>query len=255
MGRMRRVAKGGEGADPVGGQGIRIGREVNLRFARTLGTAEVLAIGAFSRFADKRCVASMACSADAMDRRLPHDFVAGGHLWHHKELRFRPQARIWCRVNGNRGCRLRRCGLGLGLPLLGRLAGEARTFLAAGVRAVVAYFLGAESDLAAMALSMDAHSDSLLHSPSIAFPYRCPFTRLECQTPFCKQSTGLFFLVLVVGGSGGDGSRGNGELGGLGGGFLLLRRCGLGRLGSRRARCGGALGRSQIRSTSDGASV
>ena len=172
------------------GKGDRGGKEVDLRFTRALGTAEVLAICTFGRFSNEGCIALVARSAYAMDWDLPHDLVAGEDFWHHEQLRFRPWAWIWCRIDNSSGNRLRRCGLGLGLSLglsllvLRRLAREARTFLAAGMRAVAAHFLGAEGDLAAMTLTMDAHTHCLLHPSRITFPDWCPLAGLQCQAPF-----------------------------------------------------------------------
>lgn len=216
------------------------GEDVDLRFTRTFRTAEMLATRAFGRFADEGGRALMASSTDSMDRGLPHDFIAGGDLWHHEQLRFRPRTWIRRRIDSNRGHRLRRCGLGLGLGLglLQRLVRETRTFLAAGMRAIAADFLGPESDLAAMTLSMNAHPHCLLHSSRIAFPDRCPLAGFERQAPLCEESTGFFFLELGVGGGGGDGGGGDGELGGLSGGFLQLWHCGLGGLGTGRTRWG-----------------
>jgi len=223
----------------------------DLRLTRAFGTAEVLAIRAFGRFADECSVAFMTCPAHSMDRCLPHDFISSWNLWHHEQLRFRPRPRIRSRIHSNSRHRWRRCGfsLRLGLGFLGRFARKARTLLTAGMRAVAADFLGPESDLAAVTLTMNAHAHRFLHSARVAFPHRGPLAGFERQAPFCEEGAGFLLLELVVRGGGGDGREGDGEFGGLGGGFLYLGEGLAWLLGSGRDRwggCGGALGGSEV---------
>lgn len=141
----------------------------------------MLAIRAFGRFADEGSVAFMTCSAHSVHRHLPQDFIAGGDFRHREPLRLRPRAWVRRRVHGNGRHRLRRHGfiLRLGLGFLWRFAREARTFFAAGMRAVAADFLGPEGDLAAMTVSMNAQAHRFLHSSRVAFPCRGPLAGFE----------------------------------------------------------------------------
>ena len=87
------------------------------------------------------------------------------------------------------------------------------------------HFLRAESDLAAVTSTMNAHADLLLNPFAIAFGWCCPFSRFQGYTILGEEEASLFFLNCVALG----GSHGKSCIGGLAARFSVpngLRNCG-----------------------------
>lgn len=157
----------------------------DLRVARALGTAQMLASRTFRSLPREERAAHMACPAYS--------------------LHWRPSLQIFPRHTRSH-CQGNHFGIiidgdiqSLPLAILGRFHRVPRAFLTARMIAIATSLVRAECRLAAMAAPMDPHPNLFLNSLGAGIDRRCPFARSQCQPIFRKQCARFFFLNRTTG--------------------------------------------------------
>ena len=162
---------------------------LNLRVARALGTAHVLAILALGGLALEKRLALMACPAHPLCRRFSCHFLGSWPVLHGESI----SLLILPVIGGDSPD-----GESFSLGNLGLAARKLRAFLAPVMLTVTANPVRAKCRLTPMASPMDPHANLLLHS---GHPYRgrySPLSRLQRQSIFSEESASFLFLHCVV---------------------------------------------------------
>ena len=178
---------------------------LNIRVARALGTAQVLAIFALGGLALEERLALVACPAHPLRRRSSCHFLATWPVQHGESISLLIQPVIGGDSPNGGSFALGNLGLG---------ARKLRALLAPVVLTVTADPVRAECRLTPMAIAMNPHANLLLHS---GHPYRgrySPLSRFQGQSIFSEESASFLFLHCVVlfsrHGASGSGDSGNG---------------------------------------------
>ena len=158
----------------------------DLRITRAFRTAHVLTLRTIRCSSHEESITHMACSAYSLHWR-PSLHLFSGH------------PRSQCQGYHDRIVIDRDCH-DLFLPIL-CLCWVSRTLLAPCMLAVTASLVRAESRLAAMTCSVNAHANFLLDSFGVGIDWRRPLTRSQCQPILGEQHSSLFLLYCATGSS------------------------------------------------------